>query len=985
MRTSRLVSRALFGALWVLAVSCRSEAWPAAPSDGGPRHVLGLSAALESPVVVAVGTSGDTALKQGSPNQNFGGDLVLRLQSSGRNRGVVLFESAEIAQAVGTGTLLSAALTLDIDNAGNNWGTGRTIGAHRLTQPTAEYNATWACSIDTNIYNSATDCSGTTAWTMWSNSNPSLHPWVEPATSLSTITSGQTGSVSFDVTTDVAGYLDGTLENRGWLLKKEDEGASGLIDFMSKERGASVGPRLLLTVQPADPPVAGASGGSSDAGPPTTTVLIAVADTYLRKGSPNQNYGAELLTRVKASGRNRALVAFDSASIQSTLNGHGLYGATLELTIAETHPNWGPDRALGAHSLKQAWTESGATWNCAWDHDTTNSSEDCTGDDDWTMWGASETGVPWFDPPKATAVVSSSQTGVLTFDVTRDLACYLAGYHTLVGAWMIKKELESQAGWIKFASRETATPPRLLVSVGSGPGVQVTAVDCNGSGEPPSCVPTAILDDDCDDVDDDCDGTPDDDYLVSDTSCGVGACAATGELSCVSGVTQDDCGPGAPAASDATCDGVDDDCSGQSDEDYVPVATTCGVGACAASGDTSCVSGDVVDGCQEGTPASSDTTCDGVDDDCNGQVDEDYAPVATSCGVGACAAAGTLSCASGATQDSCAPGTAAASDATCDGVDDDCSGQSDEDYVSLVTTCGVGACVAPGHTSCAAGQVLDSCQAGEPEAADDTCDGLDDDCDGQVDEDYVSQATSCGLGACVSAGATSCVDATVIDSCAPAAPATGDATCDGVDDDCDGQSDEDYAAVATTCGVGACVAAGSTSCAGGQVLDSCQPGAAASTDDTCDGIDDDCDGRVDQGYESLTTACGVGACAGEGATSCVNAQILDSCVVGAPAASDASCDGVDDDCDGQSDEDYAPVATTCGLGVCAATGATSCAGGVAVDSCAPGTPAALDASCDGLDDDCDGQVDDDFVTHCVGDQVVACDAGHSTLTACSRR
>ena len=37
-------------------------------------------------------------------------------------------------------------------------------------------------------------------------------------------------------------------------------------------------------------------------------------------------------------------------------------------------------------------------------------------------------------------------------------------------------------------------------------------------------------------------------------------------------------------------------------------------------------------------------------------------------------------------------------------------------------------------------------------------DGLDDDCDGTVDEDYVPTETSCGVGACSATGATFCID-----------------------------------------------------------------------------------------------------------------------------------------------------------------------------------------------------------------------------------
>ncbi|HXH27801.1 MAG TPA: hypothetical protein VNL37_02080, partial [Candidatus Polarisedimenticolia bacterium] len=160
----------------------------------------------------------------------------------------------------------------------------------------------------------------------------------------------------------------------------------------------------------------------------------------------------------------------------------------------------------------------------------------------------------------------------------------------------------------------------------------------------PTCIPTASVDVTCDGVDDDCDGMVDEDYVSQGTSCGVGACASTGTTSCVNGSVVDNCQAGTPAANDATCDGIDDDCDGTVDEDYAPQGTSCGVGACASTGTTSCVSGSVVDNCQAGTPAANDATCDGVDDDCDGTVDEDYVSQGTSCGVGACASIGTTSC-----------------------------------------------------------------------------------------------------------------------------------------------------------------------------------------------------------------------------------------------------------------------------------------------------------------------------------------------------
>jgi len=90
-------------------------------------------------------------------------------------------------------------------------------------------------------------------------------------------------------------------------------------------------------------------------------------------------------------------------------------------------------------------------------------------------------------------------------------------------------------------------------------------------------------------------------------------------------------------------------------------------------------------------------------------------------------------------------------------------------------------------------------------------------------------------------------------------------------------------------------------------------------------------------------------------------------------ASDLTCDGRDGDCDGAVDEDYASQATTCGVGECAATGVTTCQGGVEGDTCTPGTPAA--EVCDDLDNDCDGSTDEELTVDVDGD-------GHSTPNSC---
>ena len=83
------------------------------------------------------------------------------------------------------------------------------------------------------------------------------------------------------------------------------------------------------------------------------------------------------------------------------------------------------------------------------------------------------------------------------------------------------------------------------------------------------------------------------------------------------------------------------------------------------------------------------------------------------------------------------------------------------------------------------------------------------------------------------------------------------------------------------------------------------------------------------------------------------------------------CNGIDDNCNGEVDEDFAPygVETTCGVGACAATGmATACENGTPVITCTPGAPTGLPEDFpNGIDDDCDGLTDEQYVS--AGDAV----------------
>lgn len=225
--------------------------------------VLLAGAASSSTSVVTLNAAADTYLRSGASDTNEGASSFVRVRASGDNRGLVRFDQPALQAAVGSGTLVSAALQFTVTDNGNNWGSsGRTISVYRVTSSWAEGNgfvdrgspsrrgtgpgATWNCASDAAIQNTSKDCSGATVWEMGKPSQPALHPWAEPATASTLITNGLAGTIGFDVTADVQRFIAGT-PNDGWIIKKDIEGAAGLIEFGSRETG-NLGPRLALVV-----------------------------------------------------------------------------------------------------------------------------------------------------------------------------------------------------------------------------------------------------------------------------------------------------------------------------------------------------------------------------------------------------------------------------------------------------------------------------------------------------------------------------------------------------------------------------------------------------------------------------------------------------------------------------------------------------------------------------------------------------------------
>jgi hypothetical protein len=210
--------------------------------------------------------------------------------------------------------------------------------------------------------------------------------------------------------------------------------------------------------------------------------------------------------------------------------------------------------------------------------------------------------------------------------------------------------------------------------------------------------------------------------------------------------------------------------------------------------------------------------CDGMDNNCNGTVDEgfdfqgdvnncggcnkrcSYPFAKATCDLGVCKQGACL--AGFYDRDPLVPGCETACAKTnggveiCDGLDNDCDGVIDNSPAAATITCkSKGVCA--GTTPLCMGQSGWVCKYPtltyqEVENVDLGCDGLDNDCDGLTDEPFaIGKACVVGSGPCAGTGVWAC-DNTMAGkhTCVGSMKTPGVETCNGKDDDCDGKVDE---------------------------------------------------------------------------------------------------------------------------------------------------------------------------------------------------
>ncbi len=462
-----------------------------------------------------------------------------------------------------------------------------------------------------------------------------------------------------------------------------------------------------------------------------------------------------------------------------------------------------------------------------------------------------------------------------------------------------------------------------------------------------------------------------------------------------------------PAISQEICDGVDNDCDGKIDEGPggKPLERDCYTGPKGTLGRGACKSGRQV--CQNGQWGQcrgqvlpQDEICNNkIDDDCDGKIDNPTfigKPCTDPKKQGHCQK-GTYQCGPDGKK-FCKSNTSPKPE-VCNGIDEDCDGYIDNakygypeplsqlcPYTGPKGTLGKGICKA-GRKLCRNGK-WDSYCTGEVHPKTETCNGLDDDCDGIIDNAksgstaplkkpcYQGPPSTRNKGTCRD-GYQICQNGQWSKKCYNQILPQTELCNNGKDEDCDGIPDN-VRFLGQPCldnkRKGRC-RRGFYTCIGQNFV--CKQ-LFFPAKEICNGEDDDCDGKIDNikgTAQPIERDCYTGPAGTKnrgicrsGREQCIDGRWSGLCrnqITPRPEL----CNKKDDDCDGTVDEDnvcsscttgssrpcYGGPLETRGRGQCS-DGTEVCSGGKWGGTCHGGiTPKA--EICNNLDDNCDGRID----------------------------
>jgi putative metal-binding protein len=266
-------------------------------------------------------------------------------------------------------------------------------------------------------------------------------------------------------------------------------------------------------------------------------------------------------------------------------------------------------------------------------------------------------------------------------------------------------------------------------------------------------------------------------------------------------------------------------------------------------------------------------------------------------------------------------------------------------------------------TTATSGSTTASASSGGCVPTTETCNGFDDDCNGTVDDGDPGSGAACvatGVFGICTVGTIHCKNGAL--KCMPGSPQPE--TCNGLDDNCDSFVDEGILpGVGMQCSTGlqGLCAIGLTTCGGAAGVSCTASVAPGQLPESCNGQDDNCDGLVDEGIPQVGMPCtapgNVGVCQFGNYVCPTQGPFQLTCEHPLPGTTQEICNGKDDDCNGTIDDPMLVNGQPCNtglLGVCAA-GVTQCAAGS--QSCNP-IQAAQTELCNNKDDDCNGVIDD---------------------------